>query len=204
MKPLIKICGITNEKDALFCSEMGANFLGFNFYKQSPRYIEPSNAARIIHKLSSSINPVGIFVNENRERIERIITRTGIRLLQLSGDESPKDCSGYQIPVWKTFRIRNRDEVSAVQQYSIAAVMLDGAKEKFGGSGELADFSIATEMKKYHKLVLAGGLNPENVLDAVKNVQPYAIDINSGVELEPGKKDQRKVFALFKQLSNIS
>lgn len=183
---------------------MGANFLGFIFYKESPRYIEPANAARIIRKLLPSVTPVGVFVNEQRKRINDIITNTGIKLLQLSGEETPDECDGYPIPVWKAFRIRNQNEVKTVQQYSVSAAMLDGAKETYGGSGHLADFSIAQEMKKYHNLVLAGGLNPENIVDAVKNVQPYVVDVNSGVEHSPGKKDQKKVFMLFQKLKELS
>jgi phosphoribosylanthranilate isomerase len=204
MKPLVKICGITNEKDALFCAEMGTNFLGFIFYRQSPRYVEPQTAARIIRKLPSSVTPVGVFVEERRNMIQTIIEQTGIRHLQLSGDESPQECNGFQLPVWKAFRIRSKDSVDNVQQYSISAAMLDGAKDGYGGSGELADFEIAVAMKQYHKLVLAGGLNPNNVVEAISIVQPYAIDVNSGVEHSPGKKDQKKVFTLFKKLKELS
>jgi len=204
MKPLIKICGITNEKDALFCAEMGVNFLGFIFYRKSPRYVRTSDAARIIRQLPSSVIPVGVFVNESRQGINQTIEKTGIRVLQLSGDETPDECLHYPIPVWKVFRIRAPKEIPSIKNYAIAAAMLDGAKDGYGGSGELADFAIANAMKRFHKLVLAGGLNPQNIVEAIKTVQPYAVDVNSGVELEPGRKDQKKVFSLFKQLSNIA
>jgi phosphoribosylanthranilate isomerase len=205
MKPRVKICGITNLEDALNCAHAGADALGFIFYKKSPRYIEPKEAATIIQHLPLFITPVGVFVNESRNRIEEISKQTHIRIIQMSGDESPADCTGFSVKVWKSFRIKNLHEVEAVKEYTIAAAMLDGAGNGiYGGSGVLADFSIALAMKKFHPVILAGGLNPDNVLDAIQAVQPYAVDINSGVESIPGKKDHAKVALLFKALNHIS
>jgi phosphoribosylanthranilate isomerase len=201
MKPLVKICGMTNLEDALVCASAGANMLGFIFYARSPRSIEPSKAAGIIKHLPSSVTPIGVFVNEKREIINKIVNETHLRGIQLSGDEPVEDCEQFNVPVWKAFRIRTNEEVDHIKRYNVDAVMLDGATDKeYGGSGILADVSIALEMKKYHRLILAGGLNPDNISDAVQTVQPYAVDVNSGVEITPGKKDPDKVRLLFERL----
>jgi len=208
MRPFVKICGITNLADALFCAAAGADALGFIFYKKSPRYIEPSEAGRIISHLSavsfalshtsSSITPIGVFVNEDREAINRIVSGTKVKIIQLSGDESPADCSGYDVGVWKAFRIRNE----FIRQFPIAAALLDGAdKLSYGGSGIPADYTLATEIKKHHRLILAGGLNPGNILDAIHAVQPFGVDLNSGIEIAPGKKDHKKVTQLFNTIN---
>ncbi len=201
MKPLVKICGITNLADALACCHAGADALGFIFYRQSARSIEIRDAAMIITHLPDRITPVGVFVNASRESIVRVIRETGIRTVQLSGDEAPDECSGYPIPVWKAFRIRDIGQVDSVRHYAVAAALLDGAGEgRYGGTGQAPDFSIARSMKRYHRLILAGGLDPSNVADAVRTVRPYAVDVNSGVELTEGKKDHEAVKALIEQV----
>ena len=203
-KPKVKICGMTNLEDALFCAHAGADALGFIFYEQSPRYVSTSRAADIIRELPAYVIPVGVFVNEARDDIRRVTEKTGIRIIQLSGDEKPKECLGYGVKVWKAFRIRDLEEVESIGAYSIAAAMLDGAPEgKFGGSGVLPDYSVACAMKEIHPVVLAGGLNPENIIGAIQAVQPYAIDLSSGVEVYPGKKDHSKVQNLFEKIGRI-
>jgi phosphoribosylanthranilate isomerase len=204
MRPKTKICGITNWDDAIFCTSAGADAIGFIFYQKSQRYVEPSRAARIIEQLPRAITPVGVFANEPRKSIEHIISETGIRLIQLSGDESPEDCTGFSVSVWKAFRFRTIKEMDNLGRYEVEAVLLDGARNgSYGGSGMLPDFQIAREMKKFHPLILAGGLNPDNVLNAVRIVEPWGIDVNSGIELIPGKKDHTKVRQLFEQLSAL-
>lgn len=201
MKPLVKICGITNLEDAVFCAHAGADALGFIFYEKSPRHIDPSKAAGIIKHLPSAVMAIGVFVNQRRETIEEIIRLTHLGGIQLSGDESPEDCEGFTAPTWKAFRIRDVKDVDQIKQYDVSAVMLDGASgNEYGGSGRLADFSVAVEMKKHHRLVLSGGLNPENISDALERVQPYGVDVNSGIEIAPGKKNPQKVKLLFDQL----
>ncbi len=200
----IKICGITNREDALLCAESGADALGFIFYRQSPRYVSPEAARTIINVLPPFITPVGVFVNESRMFIQQIIERTGIRVLQLSGDELPEECRGYLVPVIKAFRIRTMEEVKKVEQYEISSAMLDGAPDgQYGGSGILPDVSVAREIKKFHPLILAGGLHPGTVAETIETVQPYAVDINSGVESSPGKKDHYKVKLLFERCSSF-
>ncbi len=204
MKPLVKICGITNLHDALFCARAGADFIGFIFYMESARYIDPSKARGIIGKLPATATPVGVFVNAARTVIEDVIGTTGIRTIQLSGDEAPAECEEYPVEVWKAFRIRNERDVVITRRYRVAAAMLDGARDgHYGGTGEPADLAIAVKMKQFHPLVLAGGLKPENVASAVQFVRPFAIDVNSGVELTPGKKDHTKVTRLFEAVSML-
>ena len=204
MKLKVKICGITNREDALRCIDAGANALGFIFYKKSPRYIEPSIAATIIRELPPYVAPVGIFVNEKRSFIEQTIKETNIRIIQLSGDETPEECNGYSLKVWKAFRFASMDDVNIAKRYSISAAIVDGVSNNlYGGTGTLADFSIASAVKQFHPVVLAGGLNPDNVLSAVQHVQPYAIDVNSGIERSPGKKDEKKIASLFGQLQKM-
>ncbi|MBI3363478.1 MAG: phosphoribosylanthranilate isomerase, partial [Ignavibacteriae bacterium] len=175
MKPRVKICGITNSEDAALAVRAGADALGFIFYEKSPRYITPQVAASIIQHLPPFITPVGVFVNAAREFIEEVIRTTTIRAIQLSGEETPDDCTGYSVSVIKSFRIRKWEEVESVKRFTIAAAMLDGAKDgQYGGSGDVADFTIGKEIRKFHPLILAGGLNPDNVIEAVRAVQPYA------------------------------
>ncbi len=202
MKPRVKICGITNMEDAAFAAHAGADALGFIFYEKSPRYITPEQAAAIIRRLPDYIIPVGVFVNETRKKISSIIEKTSIRIIQLSGDEKPEDCTGFSAKVWKAFRFKNIDDVDEIKEFTIAAALLDGSRDNmYGGTGTLADFSIAVAMKDFHPVILAGGLNPDNILNAISHVQPYAVDVNSGVESSPGKKDHAKISLLFEKLA---
>ena len=205
MMPCIKICGMTNLEDALFCANSGANAIGFIFYKKSSRYISPTSAEEIIKKLPHPVVPVGVFVNERRRVIEQIISTTKIRTLQLSGNESPEDCLGFGLDVWKAFRIKNQNEIDALRRYTIAIALLEGAKNGlYGGSGDLPDLSVASELKKVHLLGIAGGLSPDNILGVINSVQPSIVDVNSGVESAPGKKDHCKIKLLFDRLSTLS
>src|SRR5262245_14748294 len=139
--PRIKICGITNLEDALFCSQMGAHALGFIFYRKSPRFIEPSKAGMIIRHLPPSVTPVGVFVDEPRENITSLIRQAGLKTVQLSGDGPASHCDGYEVEVWKAFRIRERQQVERTKEYTIAAALLEGASDaELGGSGKLPDF----------------------------------------------------------------
>jgi len=204
MQPRVKICGITTREDALRCVDAGADALGFIFYQGSPRAIAPARAEAIIGELPPYVTPVGVFVNAPRSEIDRVILQTRIRILQLNGDEAPEDCEGYPVKVWKGFRCSSLGEVARTRVYPISAALLDGAQPPFyGGSGRMADFSVASALKKIFPLILAGGLGPENILDAVRAVEPFAVDVNSGVESAPGRKDRQKVALLFEQLSRL-
>lgn len=190
----IKICGITNLEDALYATECGADSLGFNFYKKSPRSIEPRKAAEIIAQLPPFVMPVGVFVNEHEDTIREIHQSTCIQAVQLHGDESPEFCQRFGGRVIKAFQIRDKESLKTMAHYRVGAFLLDSYRKGVrGGTGTAFDWHLAVVAKTFGKIILAGGLTPENAAEAVKLVQPYAVDIASGVEREPGLKDHAKV-----------
>jgi len=193
----IKICGITNLEDASAAVEAGADALGFNFYRPSPRYIEPSAARAIIDQLPADRLTVGIFVNEETpETVERIANSAGVAALQLHGDESPEYCERlsdrYLI---KVFGVDADFDPRSVLSYDVSAVMLDVPDRKSrGGTGQVIDWQLAWQTSELGKKVfLAGGLSPENVLQAIELVNPYAVDACSSLEFAPGRKDHAQM-----------
>ena len=190
----IKICGITNFDDALAAADAGADALGFNFYKKSPRYIEPEKAAEIISQLPPFVMPVAIFVNEREERIRDIQFTTGIKVLQFHGDERPDFCDRFATRVIKAFQVKDKESVKHMAQYHVSALLLDSYKEGVrGGTGTTFDWHLAVVAKTFGRIILAGGLTPENVAEAVKLVQPYGVDVAGGVETGKGIKDHAKI-----------
>ena len=190
----IKICGITNLDDALYAAEYGADALGFNFYKKSPRYIEPQKAAEIIGQLPLFVMPVAVFVNEREDRIREIQRMTCIQSVQFHGDESPEFCQRFEGRVIKAFQVKDKESLKAMAHYRVGAFLLDSYREGMrGGTGVAFDWHLAVVAKTFGKIILAGGLTPENVTEAVKLVQPYGVDVAGGVEKEKGMKDQVKV-----------
>jgi len=186
----IKICGITNLEDALAAAAAGADALGFNFYKKSPRCIEPQKAAEIIEQLPPFIVPVGIFVNEREDRIREILAATGIQAVQFHGDESPEFCQRFGGRVIKAFQVKDKESLKNMAHYRVGAFLLDSYKDGVrGGTGVAFDWHLAVVAKTFGKIILAGGLTPENVAEAVKLVQPYGVDVAGGVEKEKGVKD---------------
>ncbi len=198
----VKICGITNARDAEMCVAAGARAIGFVFYGRSPRAISPAAAREIGRMLPKDVRKVGVFVNTRKDIIEDIAERANLDMVQLSGDEPPEEVA--QIAsrkVIKAFRPRTSRDVARIAEYrTIAAALIDsGSSESvYGGSGVLADFALAREAKRYARsIILAGGLNAANVVRAIREVEPAAIDVCSGVESEPGKKDPKKVKGFF-------
>ncbi len=197
-RPLIKICGITNPDDALVAAESGADALGFIFYEKSPRYIAPENAGDIIKRLPEHVHFVGVFVNHNRTEIEHIIDLTGIKIVQLHGDESPGDCTFTSAQVWKAIRPRNGTDIESLDTFTVDAFLFDTFdKARYGGTGKTGNWEIARIAGQHYKVILSGGLIPGNIAEAISTVRPYGVDINSGVESGPGKKDIRKIEKLF-------
>ena len=197
----VKICGITRLNDALTAAEAGADALGFIFVQNSPRYVNPETAGSIIRDLPPFVVPVGVFVNERRENILETIQRSGIRCLQLHGEESPEETDGFPLPVCKGFRVSAAFRSELLSRYHTAAYVLDAFVEGMrGGTGNVFDWSVALEAKRFGRIILSGGLSPQNVAVAVRTVNPYAIDVNSGVESTPGVKDKEKLFELFHRL----
>lgn len=190
----IKICGITNLEDALAAANAGADALGFNFYKKSPRFIEPARAAEIIAQLPPFIMPVGVFVNEREEKIREIQALTCMQAIQLHGDESPEFCQRLDGRIIKAFQVKDKESLQNMAHYRVAAYLLDSYREGVrGGTGVTFDWHLAVVAKTFGKVILAGGLTPENVAEAVKLVQPYGVDVAGGVEKEKGIKDHTKL-----------
>ena len=192
----IKICGITNEADALHAVACGADALGFVFFADSPRCVKPEKVREIINQLPDGIVKVGLFVNEQPEVVNRTVQASGIDLVQLHGDESPEYCRQIDKPLLKALRVRNEESLAGWQDYPATAILLDAwHPEKFGGTGAACDWQLAAEMAMQTTIILAGGLTPNNVAEAVTIVQPNGVDVSSGVEQSPGKKDPEKVKA---------
>jgi phosphoribosylanthranilate isomerase len=190
----VKICGITNKEDALYAAGCGANALGFIFYEKSPRYIEPDDAKTIIAALPPFVTTVGVFVNKDFNDIRDITLLTGVTVVQLHGDESPSYCNLVEGKLIKAIRVKNDSSIEGLKKYDVDVFLLDSFdKNSFGGSGLTFDWKLAEKAKQYGKIILAGGLTPDNVEEAVKKVVPYGVDVNSGVEQKPGIKNKNKV-----------
>ena len=196
---LIKVCGITNLTDALTAVDAGADMLGFNCYRPSPRYIEPKAARAIIDQLPATVLTVGVFVNEESpEKVEQIANDAGVAALQLHGDESPEYCTALKDRyVIKVFGVDPEFAPGETAKYDVAAVMLDALDRKaWGGTGQVIDWSIARRTREtFPKLFLSGGLSPENVGEAIETVDPYGVDACSSLESSPGRKDAARVAA---------
>ncbi|HSE15709.1 MAG TPA: phosphoribosylanthranilate isomerase [Pyrinomonadaceae bacterium] len=195
---LVKICGITNLDDALAAVAAGADLLGFNFYKPSPRYITPQHAREIVKQLPNSVLKVGVFVNEESAAgVRNILREAGIGALQLHGDESPEYCRAFAAGYYviKTFAVTDTFDVQAAEAYDVEAIMLDTKHNTLrGGTGRVFDWSVARQAAlTIPKLYLAGGLSPENVESAVKMVRPFAVDACSALEDAPGKKNHERM-----------
>lgn len=195
----IKICGITNLTDARRAIDSGADFLGFNFYPASPRYVTPAKARRIINKMPASVAAVGVFVNEPEEKILSIARSVGLQYLQLHGDESPAQVARLQrhCRVIKALRVKKPFRTAQISRYRRAsALLLDGFDRRLrGGTGKAFDWKIARRVSSRARIFVAGGLAPENVADAIRVARPYAVDVSSGVESHPGKKDPARLQA---------
>jgi phosphoribosylanthranilate isomerase len=193
----VKICGITNWADARRAVAEGAELLGFNFYAGSPRYVEPAKARRIVSRLPKKISVVGVFVNQSEETMLEIAREVGLDTLQLHGDETPAMVARLKrsFPVIKAIRVKQSLAVGHLQTYKAAtALLLDGFDaRRRGGTGKTFDWEIARRAKKYGRVFLAGGLTPENVGEAIRAARPYAVDVCSGVEARPGKKDPARI-----------
>lgn len=205
MKTKVKICGITNLADAQVAVEAGADAIGFIFYDQSPRYISIEAAAEISKKIPPHVLRVGVFVNAPEEFIFRAISEAGLTLLQFHGDEPPEFCTQFGVMSMKAFRMRNADSLAALADYQTDAYLLDAHSESsLGGTGEKFNWDLAVAAQEFGKpIFLAGGLTPENVMQAVQQAQPFAVDVSSGVESAPGKKDHAKVKAFIHAVKTI-
>lgn len=205
-KVKIKICGITNLEDAKLACDLGADALGFIFFPPSPRNIEKETVKDIISKISSKVTPVGVFVDLELEDILETVKSTGIKAVQLHGGESPEIIGKLPVPTIKGVRVKSREYLeSVIKDYQPAAFLLDTFKKGIhGGTGETFNWDVTKDLNLSVPLILAGGLNPDNIRDAIDSVKPFAVDISSGVEATPGKKCPTKLKSLFKACSKIS
>jgi phosphoribosylanthranilate isomerase len=195
----VKICGITNKEDALAAAKCGASALGFIFYPPSPRYIKPEDARKIIDALPKEIVKVGIFVNEKSEEIQRVMKYCALDMIQLHGDESPDYCRAF-LPsgIIKAVELKNDDDLNLACIYDVAAILVDCRHAGlYGGTGKKANWELAERLQHRKPLILSGGLNEDNIAKAIKGVAPNALDICSGVEAVPGKKDHAKLTRIF-------
>lgn len=202
----VKICGITNWTDARRAVAAGADFLGFNFYPPSPRYIPPAKARRIACRLPARIKIVGVFVNETEEKMLEIARDVKLNYLQLHGDESPETVSRLKrsLPVIKALRVQESFRPAQLTRFKRAsAFLLDGFQpRRYGGTGKTFDWGVARRAKRSGRIFLAGGLTPQNVAAAIRAADPYAVDVCSGVEARPGKKDPVRIIAMLRAVKN--
>lgn len=189
----VKICGITNTEDALCAAENGAAALGFIFYPSSPRFIEPQKAREVIDRLPAHLVKVGVFVNANEQLISRIYEDCRLDMLQLHGDETPEFCT--QFPsrrLIKALELKSEEDLGIVDAFDVAAILVDTRHAGlYGGTGKTSSWDLAQRVVK--PFILSGGLKEDNVLEGLQKVRPAALDINSGVEERPGKKDAVKI-----------
>ncbi|MGA9362802.1 MAG: phosphoribosylanthranilate isomerase [Bacteroidota bacterium] len=190
----VKICGITNLEDALFSVESGADALGFIFYNQSPRCVEPETVQNIVAQLPKPVARIGVFVNPTVRDVTTVCQHIRLTSLQVYGNQTDGELQELGTSVIKAFQVEKGFDVEQLRDYSVEAFLLDTfVRGKTGGTGRTFDWKIGQRATKYGKVILSGGLNPDNVAEAVRLVHPYGVDVCSGVEERPGKKDLKKV-----------
>jgi len=190
----IKICGITNLEDARLCVEAGADALGFIFVERTPRYVAPEAAARIIAGLPPFVTPVGVFWDHAPGHVKAVAEQCGLGVLQFHGDETPEDLQEYRLPVIKTLKVAAAPDLARMAAYRVSAFLLDSpSRWSEGEARPPIPWDVAAEAARLHPVLLSAGLTPENVAGAVRRVRPYGVDVNSGVEARPGRKDPARV-----------
>ncbi|MDE2179894.1 MAG: phosphoribosylanthranilate isomerase [candidate division NC10 bacterium] len=197
----VKMCGITSDDDAWVAVEAGADALGFIFVEGTPRYIEPEAAAAIVVRMPPFVTTVGVFIDQAADEIERIMRTSGLSLAQLHGNESPAECRRLPVPFVKAIRVRDEHDLEVLRIYPQArAFLLDTyVADRPGGTGRTFPWEIAAKAAQQTRVILSGGLTPDNVALAVAHVRPYAVDVCSGVEASPGRKDYQKVREFIEQ-----
>lgn len=198
----VKVCGITNARDALLCEALGADMLGLIFYRKSQRFVEYEAAEEIIGKLNPETKTVGVFVNETAERVNEAAGHLGLSAVQLHGDEKPEEVSKITFPVIKSFRMKEGFDFSILDSYGNARALLDSfAGNQLGGTGKSFNWEIIPDDIK-SRIILAGGVSASNIGYIYSTIRPYAVDLSSSLETEPGKKDHAKVKEFFNLLNN--
>jgi len=198
----LKICGLTRRADVEAAIKAGAKYLGFIFYDKSPRYVTPEQVKEISRDLPDGVKKVGVFVNASIEDIQQIVGFCSLDVVQLHGDESPEFALQLKgIEVWKALSLRNTADMKRAENYPADAVLVDAmTAEQRGGTGQLCDWSLAAELSSIRSVILAGGISPLNIKEAIAQVKPVIIDVNSGVESAPGIKDKNKLANIGKKI----
>ena len=202
----IKICGITNLNDAKSAIDLGADMLGFIFYMQSPRYIEPLKANKVIEELPADIIKIGVFVDESINNLNQIKKTAGFDMFQLHGDETPEFCLKLNDEYVKAIRVKNSEDIKLVESYNTDKFLFDTyVKDEYGGTGKTFNWKFLLDSRLNDKFViLSGGLNYDNVSEAIKIAKPDAVDVSSGVEVSPGTKDISKLKKFIEAVRNGS
>ncbi|ALA58708.1 phosphoribosylanthranilate isomerase [Nitrospira moscoviensis] len=205
----VKICGITNVEDAAAAVGAGADALGFVLYRQSPRYVDPAAVRAIVAGLPPFVLTVGVFVNEEAGTVRKVMDECGLALAQLHGDETASYCEALGRPAVKALRLKDRGTFLALAEFhgraNVRGFLIDAYSEHaYGGTGRTVDWTLAAEAAHSAPILLAGGLTPANVAEAVRAVKPYGVDVSSGVEARPGKKDLDKVKAFIRAARLVS
>jgi phosphoribosylanthranilate isomerase len=200
----VKICGLTNYEDAYAAADMGADMLGFNFYPKSPRCVKPDEALKIIERLPAFVDIVGLFVNDSFDNIKQIIEECNLDWVQFHGDETNEFCEQFRplnVRTMKAIRVKDKKDIRRAEEYFTDAILLDAFDpKKYGGTGLVFDWNIIGNISK--RVFLAGGITAENVTKAV-NLGIYGIDVCSGIESKPGKKDHAKMRKLFDKIKDL-
>jgi len=193
----VKICGLTTLEDAQAAADAGADAVGFVLYKDSPRQISADQAKDIIRRLPPFVTTVGLFVNQPTQWVRVMAERCGVDVLQFQGDESPAYCEAFAPRAIKAIRVKDRDSLEPMAEYAVRAFVLDAYQEgEYGGTGTTFDWDLAAAAKAHGRIILAGGLTPENVAEAIRRVRPFGVDVSTGVEGHiKGKKDHGKIRA---------
>ena len=201
----VKVCGIISYEDAATALDQGVDALGFNFFPPSPRYIAPESARQIIRRLPPFAVSVALFADADRDAVDYTARFAGVQAVQLHGNESPEYCQGLSgWPLIKAVRIGNRPIQKDLERYPVQAFLLDSRDDVLlGGTGKSFDWNRASEIKGIRPVILAGGLRPDNVREAIRAVMPYAVDVCSGVESAPGKKDRGKLIEFMNEVRNV-
>jgi len=190
MRIRVKVCGITRVEDALMAAELGVDAVGLNFVEESPRCVDLPTAQAICHALPPLVTRVAVVVDPNPEAMRTWARESGVNQFQFHGEESPEECAASPLPWFKAFRIGPDFALDALERYDAPEHLLDAFhRSARGGTGDLADWSVAAQAARRFRIILAGGLDAENILAAVETVRPVAVDVNSGVESAPGVKD---------------
>jgi len=197
----VKICGMTNLKDVKVAVDGGVDAVGFIFYKKSPRSVTMQAVRKIVLELPPFVDSVGVFVNETAEQINKIADRCNLDRVQLHGNESPTFCKKIRRRVIKAIRVKDIQSLKKLSDYPVSSFLLDTfSEDQYGGTGRVFDWNLAYPAKKYGSIILAGGLTPNNVRQAIQRIQPYGVDVCSGVESQPGIKDHKKMQTFLKNV----